>query len=41
MFRIDFETCPVCGGTVKVVASIKDPVVIREIPVRRGGERSL
>ena len=33
VFRIDIETCPACGGAVKVVASIEDPVVIRKILV--------
>jgi hypothetical protein len=25
------ETCPKCGGTVKVIASIEDPAVIEKI----------
>ncbi len=30
-FKIDIETCEHCGGTVKVIASIEDPAVIRQI----------
>ena len=28
---IDIETCRVCGGAVKVIAAIEDPVVIKRI----------
>ena len=31
VFHIDIETCPACGGAVKVIASIEDPVVIKKI----------
>ncbi len=31
VFNIDIETCPKCGGTVKVIACIEDPVVIEKI----------
>ena len=31
VFNIDIETCPKCGGTVKVIASIEDPAVIDKI----------
>lgn len=31
VFKIDIETCEACGGTVKVIASIKDPMVIEKI----------
>jgi len=31
VFRIDVETCPKCGGTVKVIACIEDPPVIERI----------
>jgi hypothetical protein len=31
VFKIDIETCEACGGTVKVIASIEDPVVIETI----------
>jgi hypothetical protein len=31
-FNIDIETCEQCGGAVKVIASIEDPLVIQKIP---------
>ena len=31
VFNIDFETCRECGGAVKVIACIEDPVVIEKI----------
>jgi hypothetical protein len=31
VFNIDIETCSECGGNVKIIASIEDPVVIRKI----------
>jgi len=31
VFQIDVETCPSCGGAVKVIASIEDPPVIGRI----------
>jgi len=31
VFKIDIESCEQCGGAVKVIASIEDPVVIRKI----------
>ena len=31
VFNIDIETCTECGGPVKVIASIEDPVVIQKI----------
>lgn len=31
VFNIDIETCTQCGGPVKVIASIEDPVVIKKI----------
>ena len=31
VFDIDIETCSECGGDVRIVASIEDPVVIRKI----------
>ena len=31
VFRIDVETCQACGGAMKILASIEDPVVIRKI----------
>lgn len=29
--KIDIETCSECGGDVRIIASIEDPVVIRKI----------
>ena len=31
VFNINIETCPKCGGAVKVIACIEDPVVIDKI----------
>jgi hypothetical protein len=31
VFRIDVETCQACGGSVKIIASIGDPVIIKKI----------
>lgn len=31
VFNIDIETCTECGGSVKVIACIEDPVVIKKI----------
>ena len=31
VFKIDILTCGHCGGAVKVIASIEDPVVIKKI----------
>lgn len=31
VFGIDIETCPACGGPVKVIACIEDPDVIKQI----------
>ncbi len=31
VFGIDIETCPACGGAVKVIVCIEDPVVIKRI----------
>jgi 16S rRNA U1498 N3-methylase RsmE len=31
VFNIAIETCEQCGGAVKVIASIKDPLVIQKI----------
>ena len=31
VFRIDLETCNTCGGVVRVIASVEDPVVIEKI----------
>ena len=32
VFNIDIEICGECGGAVKIIASTKDPEVIRKIP---------
>ena len=31
VFGIDMETCPACGGAVRLIACIEDPVVIEKI----------
>ena len=31
VFGIDIETCPACGGAVRIIACIEDPKVIEEI----------
>ena len=31
VFNIDIETCDACGGTVRVIASVEDPRLIRKI----------
>jgi len=31
VFNIDIETCSVCGGSMKVIACIEDPLVIKKI----------
>ncbi|MCP4128259.1 MAG: IS91 family transposase [Gammaproteobacteria bacterium] len=31
VFNIDIETCSTCGGAMKVIACIEDPVVIKQI----------
>lgn len=31
VFQIDVETCPACGGSVKVISAIDDPRVIKKI----------
>jgi hypothetical protein len=31
VFNIDIETCPACGGAVRIIACIEDPVVIQQI----------
>ena len=30
-FNIDIETCEACGGAVKIIACIDDPVIIKKI----------
>ena len=31
VFGIDLETCPACGGAVRIIACIEDPLVIEKI----------
>lgn len=31
VFKIDIETCSHCGGAVKIIACIEDPMVIEKI----------
>ena len=31
VFNIDIEVCQACGGAMKVIACIEDPVVIKKI----------
>ena len=31
VFNIDIETCQTCGGAMKVIACIEDPVIIQKI----------
>jgi len=31
VFEIDIETCPACGGAVRIIACIEDPAVIDKI----------
>jgi hypothetical protein len=31
VFNIDIETCSACGGAMKVIACIEEPVVIKQI----------
>ncbi len=31
VFAIDIETCPHCGGTLRVIACIEDPLLIAKI----------
>lgn len=31
VFSIDIETCPECGGKLRVIASIEEPALIRKI----------
>jgi hypothetical protein len=31
VFGIDIETCPACGGAMRIIACIEDPVVIEKI----------
>ena len=31
VFGIDIETCPACGGALRIIACIEDPAVINKI----------
>ncbi len=31
VFGIDIETCPACGGALRIIACIEDPLVIKKI----------
>ena len=31
VFGIDIETCPACGGAMRIIACIEDPEVIEKI----------
>ena len=31
VFGIDIETCPACGGALRIIACIEDPAVIKKI----------
>ncbi len=31
VFEIDIETCPACGGAVRIIACIEDPDIIEKI----------
>nr|MDJ0990312.1 IS91 family transposase [Desulfobacterales bacterium] len=31
VFNIDIETCQACGGTVRIIACIEDPVIVEKI----------
>jgi hypothetical protein len=31
VFGIDIETCPACGGALRIIACIEDPTVIKKI----------
>ena len=31
VFNIDIETCSACGGAMKVIACIEDPIIIKKI----------
>jgi hypothetical protein len=38
IFEIDIETCPACGGEVRIIACIEDPVMIKKILAHRDAE---
>ena len=40
VFNIDLESCSECGGAVKVIACIEDPIVIKKILAHLDGNVS-
>jgi len=40
VFQINVETCPSCGGTVKVIASIEDPPLVERVLSHLAGKDS-
>jgi hypothetical protein len=40
VFDIDIEHCPNCGGTLKIIAAIKEPSVIARILTHLGPTHS-
>jgi pyruvate/2-oxoglutarate dehydrogenase complex dihydrolipoamide acyltransferase (E2) component len=38
VFGIDIETCRVCGGAMRIIACIEDPVVIEKILAHLGAK---
>ena len=38
VFDIDIETCDKCGGDVRIIASIEDPIVIGKILTHLDGK---
>ncbi len=38
VFGIDIETCAACGGTMRIIACIEDPVVIKAILAHLAGK---
>lgn len=40
VFEIDIETCPACGGVVRIIACIEDPEVIEKILARLDAKAS-
>ena len=40
VFGIDIETCPACGGALRIIARIEDPAVINKILTHIGKNAS-
>ena len=36
VFDIDIQTCPKCGGQIKIISSILNPQVIKKILIHMG-----